>query len=149
VTVLVERPARARVTDVEVSTRAADQGDIVVVTASVVNDAEIPGEVLVVFTRDFQSVAERQVYLPPENTTEVSTGVTVPEPGEVLLSAGEARAVRVTVTPAETPTTTTSTSTSTTTTTTASETTGGSAPGFTAALAVVALVLAALLARRR
>ncbi|MFC6861940.1 PGF-CTERM sorting domain-containing protein [Halomicroarcula sp. GCM10025817] len=145
VTVLVERPARARVTDVEVSTRAADQGDIVVVTASVVNDAEIPGEVLVVFTRDFQSVAERQVYLPPENATEVSTGVTVPEPGEVLLSAGEARAVRVTVTPAETPTPTPTS----TTTTTVSETTGGSAPGFTAALAVVALVLAALLARRR
>ncbi|MFC7249502.1 peptidase [Halomicroarcula sp. GCM10025324] len=148
VTVLVERPARARVERIDVSAATADQGDVVVVTASVVNDAEIPGEVLVVFTRDFQSVDEQRVYLPPQNKTQVSTGVLLPESGEVLLSAGEARAVRISVTPAATPTRT-ETPTERPTTETTEQTTGLSGPGFTVGIAALAVLLAALLARRR
>lgn len=147
VSVMVERPARARVSEVSVDRGAADQGDIVVVTALVVNDAEIPGEVLVVFTKDFQSVDQQRVYLPPEDQAQISTGVTLTEPGEVLLSAGEARPVSVAVTPARTPTQ--SPTTTRTPTDSPESTTGSSGPGFTVAAALVALLLATLLARRR
>jgi len=140
VTVLVERPARTRVESIELSSRTAQQGDTIVVTATVVNDAEIPAEGTVVFTRDFEAVAEREVRLPPESTTRVSSGIPLPEAGAVQLSAGEASPIEVTVSPG--PTSTGRTAASQT------ETTGGDGAGFTAVAALVALVVAALTARR-
>ncbi|WP_276270705.1 peptidase [Haloarcula litorea] len=144
--VVVERPARARVTDVSVSSDSVVQGGGVVVTATVVNDADVPAEGTVVFTRDYQAVATREVTLPPRTTATVSSGVAVPEPGTVLVSAGGVEPVLVSVTPAND--TTTVTATRTTATGTETGTTAADGAGFTAAAAVVALLFATLLARR-
>ncbi|WP_135305389.1 peptidase [Haloarcula amylovorans] len=149
VTVVVERPARTRVTDVQVSSETLTQGDSVVVTATVRNDADVPATGTVVFTRDYQAVATREVSLPPENTTRVASGIPLPEAGSVVVSAGGANPVRITVTPsngsATTQTPTGGTSTSTTGTVTPNRSAGTTAadgPGFT----VVGTLLAALLA---
>ncbi|WP_254279854.1 peptidase [Haloarcula marina] len=149
VTVVVERPARATVTDIEVSSTTATQGGSVVVTATVENDAAVPATGTVVFTRNYQQVSERTVYLPPENTTRVSSGIDLPQAGDVVVSAGTAMPVSITVAPSNTsdPTPTATT----TTTPTESGTTDADGPGFTAATAALAVVLAlvGLLARRR
>ncbi|GGO00209.1 peptidase [Haloarcula pellucida] len=148
VTVVVERPAEARVTGVEVSSRTATQGGSVVVTATVVNDARVPADGTVVFTRDDETVATREVSLPPENTTRVANGVSLPVPGDVFLSANGAPPVAVTVTPANESTAPAATTTATETPTTT--TTGESGPGFTVVGSLVAflLVLAAAVSRR-
>ena len=148
VTVVVRRPARAEVTDITVSSTTASVGAEVVVTATVTNTADRPATGRVVFTRNFEGVAQRQVYLPPHNSTQLSTGVTLPDPGETLLSAGSADPVTVTVTPVETPQTT-PTATPTRAATTPPGTTNADGPGFTAALALLGLALGALVAARR
>jgi PGF-CTERM protein len=143
VTVLVERPARARVESVEVSSQTAVEGETVVVTATVVNDAEIPAAGTVVFTRNFEAVAEREVRMGPKSTTRVSSGVAMLESGQVLLAAGAADPVEVTVSPSSgaTPVQTA--------TATPTQTTSSDGAGFTAVAALIALLLAALAARRR
>ncbi|MBX0322272.1 PGF-CTERM sorting domain-containing protein [Halomicroarcula sp. F13] len=143
VTVVVERPAETRVTGVEVSSSTATQGGSVVVTATVVNDARVPADGTVVFTRDDETVATREVSLPPENTTRVASGVTLPQSGDVFLSANGAPPVAVTVTPVNESNTTVVTETATT------STTGESGPGFTAIGSLVALVVALAAVARR
>ncbi|MFC7075495.1 PGF-CTERM sorting domain-containing protein [Haloarcula halophila] len=149
VTVLVQRPARAEVTDIAVSSRSARAGTEVVVTATVTNTADIPAAGRVVFTRDFERVTDRQVYLPPRNSTELSTGIRLPEPGDVLVAAGSADPVTITVTPAATTESTPTPTPTPVSGTTTPRTTSADGPGFTVALAVLALALGTLVASRR
>ncbi len=134
VTVVVEEPAEPTVSEVSVDREQFRVGQRATVTATVDNDAAVPANGTVAFTRDNESVTQRAVTLAPGNTTELSAGIELPTAGTVRLGAGAADPVMVTV--AE-PTATDSPATS-----------DGSGPGFTAGLAVVAALLA-VLARRR
>jgi len=136
-TVVVEPPAEPTVSSVGVDSERVRAGERVVVTATVRNDAAVPANGTVAFTRDGETVTERVVTLAPGASTELSADIELPAAGTVRLGAGDAEPVAVTVTE---PTETAATN--------AEETSGGSGPGFTASLAVLA-VLAALLARRR
>lgn len=129
-TVVVEEPAEPTVSNVSVDRERVRAGDSVRVTATVRNDASVPANGSVAFTRDGEPVTTRAVTLSPGASTELSVTVDLPTAGTVRLGAGTAAPVAVTVVA---PTTGTS---------------AGSGPGFTAALAVLA-ALAALLARRR
>ncbi|MEF8828712.1 MAG: CARDB domain-containing protein, partial [Haloarcula sp.] len=143
VAVVVSEPAVASVTDVTASPREVRQGGRVDVTATVANDNATPGTAAVVFRRDDVVFAEQRVYLPPQATRAVARTVILDEPGTVSLSAGDGRtttAVDVTVstetaepTPAETDTGTTT----------------AEGDGFTALVTGLAVVLSALIARRR
>jgi hypothetical protein len=134
VTVVVEKPAQPTVSGVAVDSERVRAGDSAVVTATVRNDAAVPANGSVAFTRDGETVTRRGVTLAPGASTELSATVELPTAGTVRLGAGAADPVAVTVVaPTGTPTPGSS---------------GGSGPGFTASLAVLA-VLTALLARRR
>ncbi|GCF13940.1 hypothetical protein Harman_18750 [Haloarcula mannanilytica] len=144
VTVVVSEPAAARVTDIEASPRELRQGGRVAVTATVANDNDIPGATTVEFRRDDVVFAQEQVRLPPQTTTTVTRTVTLDDPGPVSLSAGDgttATTADVTVSTEPTPTPTE--------TTAGTRTTGGEGDGFTALAASLAVLLAALVARRR
>jgi len=131
VPVVVEPPAQPTVTGVTVDTERARKGDSAVVTATVGTDALVPANGTVGFTRDGETVARRTATVAPGASTELSATVGLPTAGEIRLGAGSATPVTVTVVE-DTP----------------GATTGGSGAGFTAGLAVLAL-LSTLLARRR
>jgi hypothetical protein len=147
VTVVVSEPAAASVTGVSASPREVRQGGRVDVAATVANENDIPGTAAVVFRRDGVVFAEQRLYLPPQTTRTVVRAVTLGDPGTVALSAGDGQAttaVDVTVstgTAEPTPTPTAAT--------TDPRTTGGTGDGFTALAAGVAVLIAALVARRR
>ena len=130
VTVVVEEPAEPTVTDVRVDRERVRAGDSVRVTATVRNDAAVPANGSVAFTRDGEPVTARTVTLSPGTSTELAVTVDLTTAGTARLGAGTAEPVTVSVVA---PTTGTS---------------AGSGPGFTAAAAVLA-ALSALLARRR
>ena len=133
VTVVVEEPAEPTVSGVRVDSERVRAGDSVRVTATVRNDAAVPANGTVAFTRDGEPVAERPVTLSPGATAELSADIELPAAGERRLGAGSATPVTVTVdTPTDGP----------------AGTSGRSGPGFTAPVAVLAAALA-LLARRR
>ncbi|WP_262175075.1 CARDB domain-containing protein [Haloarcula laminariae] len=132
-TVVVEEPAEPTVSGVRVDSERVRAGESVRVTATVRNDAAVPANGTVTFTRDGEPVAERAVALAPGATTELSADIELPTAGERRVGAGSATPVTVTVTtPTDGP----------------AGTSGGSGPGFTAPVAALAAVLA-LLARRR
>ncbi|WP_324663561.1 M61 metallopeptidase family protein [Haloarcula sediminis] len=132
-TVVVEEPAEPTVSEVSVDSERVRAGESVRVTATVRNDAAVPANGTVTFTRDGEPVAERAVTLSPGATTELSADIELPTAGTARLGAGSATPVTVTVaTPTDGP----------------AGTSGGSGPGFTAPVAVLAAALA-LLARRR
>ncbi|MDS0280673.1 hypothetical protein [Haloarcula onubensis] len=138
VTVVVEAPAQPTVGEVGVDSERVRAGETVVVTAAVRNDAAVPANGSVVFTRDGETVTRRVVTLAPGRHTELSVDIELPTAGTVRLGAGSATPVAVTVVaPTETATTDGTAGPS-----------GASGPGFTATTAVLA-VLAALLARRQ
>jgi len=134
-TVVVQEPVEPAVTNVTVDSRQVQQGDSAVVTATVRNDAPVPANGTVVFTRDGEPVAQRVATVAPGNTTQLSVPVSLPAAGEVRLGAGSAAPVTVTVV-------------GPTDGVTEQPTTGADGPGFTMVGAALAVVLA-LLARRR
>ncbi|KAA9399627.1 peptidase [Haloarcula sp. CBA1130] len=147
VTVIVSEPAAASVTDVAVSPREVRQGDRVDVTATVANANDIPGTIAVEFRRDGIVFAEQRLYLPPQATRTVTRTVALDEPGTVSLSAGDGRAataVDVLVSTETAKPTRVQTDTPTNTRTTA-----GEGDGFTAFVAGLAVLVAALIARQR
>ena len=149
VTVVVSEPAAASVTNVTASPREVRQGDRVDVTATVANDNDIPGTTAVEFRRNDVVFAEQRLYLPPQATTTVARMVTLDEPGTVSLSAGDgqtATAVEVVVSTETAEPTSTPAPTELLTDT---RTTAGEGTGFTALVAGLAVVLAALIARQR
>jgi len=149
VTVVVSEPAAAGVTDVTASPRELRQGGRVDVAATVANENDIPGTAAIAFRRDDVVFAEQRLYLPPQATTTVTRTITLDEPGTVSLSAGDGRtttAVNVIVLTETAEPTPAPTSTETTTDT---GTTTAEGDGFTAFMAGLAVVLAALIARRR
>ena len=125
VPVVVELPAEPRVESVSVDEERVGQGDSVTVTATVRNDAAIPANGTVDFTRNGETVAQRPVALEPGATTQVTANVSMPDLGAVRLGAGAADPVEVTVLPI-----------------------GGSGPGFTVGLTILAIALALALRRR-
>ena len=133
VTVVVEPPAEPIVSSVGVDNDRVRAGDSAVVTASVRNDAAVPANGTVAFTRDGEPVARRLVTLAPGASTELSVDIDLPTAGTVRLGAGTAEPVAVTVVAPTDGQTATS---------------GASGAGFTPSAAVLA-VLAAVLARRR
>ncbi|MBX0305394.1 hypothetical protein [Haloarcula salinisoli] len=134
VTVVVEEPAEPTVSEVSVDRGKFQVGQQATVTATVSNDAAVPANGTVAFTRDSETVTERTVTLAPGDMTEVSVSVALPTAGTVRLGAGAADPVSVTVVAP--------------TSDGPARTSEGSGPGFTAGLVVVAALLA-LLARRR
>lgn len=95
--VRVVEPARATVDVLTVDRTTVEAGGAVQVTARVVNDAAIPGETTLVFTRDGSIAAVETVRLAPGETRNVTTAVSLSNPGTVRISAGGAagRVVRV------------------------------------------------------
>ncbi|MFY4811558.1 peptidase [Haloarcula sp. AONF1] len=145
VTVVVSEPAAASVTDITASPREVRQGDRVDVTATVVNDNEIPGTAAVTFRRNGVVFAEQRLYLPPQTTTTVARPVTLGEPGTVSLSAGDGQTTTMVDVVVSTET---AASTSTPTERlTDTQTTAGEGNGFTALVTGLAVLLVALLAR--
>ena len=141
VTVLVSQPASAMVTGVTVSDTSVTQGDTVVVTATVTNDERVPGTATVRFTRDGDTVSEQVVSLPPESTLSVTGSVMLQRPGSVHVSAGAAVPVEVRVTPNAS----TSRTTAATVTPSNAPALGVGGTGFTAGLAVLAMLGATVL----
>jgi len=147
VTVVVSEPAAAGVTDVTASPRELRQGGRVDVAATVANENDIPGTAAIAFRRDDVVFAEQRLYLPPQATTTVTRTITLDEPGTVSLSAGDGRTTRAVdvivstetaePTPAETATSADA------------RTTAGAGDGFTALVTLLAVLCAALIARRR
>jgi len=163
VNVTVERPASARVVGLTVAESNLRQGESVPLTATVYNDAPVPGEMTVVFTRNFEEVERVHVTLAANSTTFVMRNIDLPTAGRVSLGAGSVRPVAVSVDPApvqtigtstatvtETATATPSTSDRTTQPAEPSRTTSsGAGPGFGPVAAALAMLVVWLGRRRR
>ncbi|PSP78096.1 hypothetical protein BRC81_08590 [Halobacteriales archaeon QS_1_68_20] len=133
-TVTVREPATPSVTGLSLNASSVRPGDPVTATATVTNDADVPGERVVEFVVDGRVVASERVRLAPGESTTVRATVRRSETGTVTVSAGEATAqLRVTEL---TPTPTESTS-------------GVDSPGFTAVGGGLAVLAAMALAARR
>ncbi|MFB6309189.1 MAG: glycyl aminopeptidase [Haloarculaceae archaeon] len=144
VTVVVERPARAYVSDLRVSRATVPRHGTVTAIATVRNDADRPASTVVVFTRDFEAVERQEAFLPSNSTVAVSAGIQLNESGEVLIGAGQADPVPVTVTRGSVVTPGNRSTPTPSTTVTETVTPGGTGAGFGAiawlsALAVVIL----------
>ncbi|AUG48583.1 peptidase [Haloarcula taiwanensis] len=152
VTVVVTEPAVASVTDVTASPREVKQGDRVDVTATVANDNDIPGTATVEFRRNDVVFAEQRLYLSPQVTTTVTRTVTLDERGErgtVSLSVGDGRTTTTVDVVVSTETAAPPSTPSPTEMPTDKRTTAGEGDGFTAIIAGLAVLLAALIARQR
>jgi len=162
VNVTVERPASARVVGLSVDRTQVRQGESVLLTATVHNSAPLPGELTVVFTRDFEAVDRTRMTLPANGTAFVTRQIGLPTAGAASLGAGSVRPVEVSVEPApvqtvggrteagsaaDSPPTTPETPSTTTTTQPATTVTDADGPGFDQGALVLALAVA-LLARR-
>jgi hypothetical protein len=97
-TVIVEPPAEPVVTSVRVESATVRQGNTTLVTATVENDATIPANGTITFTRNGESVAREPVRLLPGTTQQISASIQFPTAGEVRIGAGSAEPVTVTVT---------------------------------------------------
>lgn len=97
INVTVKRPASARVVSLVVDNAQAQQGDSVTLTATVRNDATLPGKVTVVFTRDFEGVGRVRMSVPANGTASVTRQVGLPRSGTVSLGAGSAQSVEISV----------------------------------------------------
>ena len=126
VAVVVREPATPTVSDVAVDPTTVEPGGEVTVTATVTNDGSVPGSATVAFTRDGEPVTTRTVTVGPGERETVTATVELPASGTYRVGAGD-RTVDVRATTAATAIT---------------------GPGFGAPIAVVA-VLAALGLRRR
>ena len=133
VTVVVEPPAEPTVSGVRVDSERVRAGDSAVVTATVRNDAAVPANGTVAFTRDGEPVTQRAVALAPGASSELSVSVELPTAGTVRLGAGAADPVAVTVVAP---------------TGGSAGASGGSGAGFTITAAVLAALAAVLLTRR-
>ncbi|RLM96325.1 peptidase [Haloarcula sp. Atlit-7R] len=149
VTVVVTEPAVASVTDVTASPREVKQGDRVDVTATVANDNDIPGTTTVEFRRNDVVFAEQRLYLSPQVTTTVTRTVTLDERGTVSLSVGDGRTTTTVDVVVSTETAAPPSTPSPTEMPTDKRTTAGEGDGFTAIIAGLAVLLAALIARQR
>jgi hypothetical protein len=163
VNVTVERPASARVVGLSVDRTQVRQGESVLLTATVHNSAPFPGEVTVVFTRDFEAVDRTRATLPANGTSFVTRQIGLPTGGTVSLGAGSVRPVEVSVEPVparatgggtETvaaidspPTAATERRTTTTRTRSTTAITDADGPGFGPAALAVALAVAVLIGR--
>jgi hypothetical protein len=136
-TVRVREPATPSVTDVTVDPTTVERGGEVRVTATVTNDANVPGNATVTFTRDGEQVATKTVTVGPGQQVTLRTGVRMPETGDHRIGVdGNEVDVRVTA-----PATAASTPATPSTTT--------SSPGFGAPAAVGAVAAALALRGRR
>ena len=160
VNVTVERPANARVVGLSAAQSQLRQGESVALTATVYNGASTPGEMAVVFTRNFDEVDRVRVTLGPNSTAFVTRRISLPTAGTVSLGAGSVQSVDVAVEPAPVQTTrdgtvpavTTRRETATQTPrTTTATTTAAEGNGFGLLASLLAAVVAALIAvtRRR
>ncbi|MGB9952064.1 peptidase [Haloarcula marismortui] len=149
VTVVVTEPAVASVTDVTASPREVKQGDRVDVTATVANDNDIPGTATVEFRRNDVVFAEQRLYLSPQVTTTVTRTVTLDERGTVSLSVGDGRTTTTVDVVVSTETAAPPSTPSPTEMPTDKRTTAGEGDGFTAIIAGLAVLFAALIARQR
>ena len=95
--VQVREPATPTVTDLAVKPTTVERGGAVTVTATVTNDASVPGDATVTFTRDGETVTTRSVTVGPREHETVTATVELPTAGDHRVGAGE-RAVDVRVT---------------------------------------------------
>jgi len=146
----VERPATA-IAGVSVSDDRVAPGDRATVTATVTNDGLAAGTHEVELTVDGEVVATESVTVPADSTREVEFARSFDEPGVYQVSVGGERAEVVVEGIETTEATTTEAGPATTepTETTTESSTDGGVPGFGVGAALVALLGAALLARRR
>ncbi|WP_255149988.1 PKD domain-containing protein [Halorarius halobius] len=156
-------------TSADVSTTSLAVGETVTVSATLENDGDAPGDATVSLSVDGDSVGEsRTVRVPANGTATAVFGYSFDEPGTYTLAVGNQTAGTVTVneaatpeTPADTPTptatpadtggdeTATPSATRSATPTRSGTPTADGGPGFTAVLALVAVLAGALLALRR
>lgn len=162
VTVVVRRPAIARVTNLTLSPVGDGQfrqGGVVRAEARVANDADIPAETTVVFTRNFEGVARRTVTLGPGEVHEVYEVLRLPDSGRVRFGVNGVDSVAVSVEPVParidggsvataTPTPTPAPATATRTPEPTDAVGPGSGPAGVLVGLVVALVVAAIRRRR-
>lgn len=128
--VRVREPATPTVTDVRVDPTTVERDGEVTVTATVTNDAAVPGNATVTFTRDGEQVATETVSVSPGEQVTVTNRVAMPDAGEHRVGAnGNEVGVRVTE-PTASPTST-------------------ETPGFGVPAAVGAVAAAIALRRRR
>jgi len=128
VTVVVREPAEPTVANLTTDRSTVRRGSEAVVTATVDNNAAVPANGTVAFTRNGTAVAREHVRLAPGETTQLSVAVQLPTVGSVQLGAGAADPVTVTV---------------------VESTSGGSGPGFSVVATLLAVLLALSLVRRR
>ncbi|MBO4247356.1 glycyl aminopeptidase [Halomicrobium sp. IBSBa] len=142
--VTVQRPVRANVVSLDVEPTTAQQGDTVVLTATLYNGEPRPGEATVVFTRDSEEVGRRHVTMPAYNRTSIEREISLPRPGAVSLGAGTVPSVEVMVRPNRVRTMT-ATETPTPTATSRGD---GAGPGVVALVVALSVLWVALRYRR-
>ncbi|WP_327053257.1 PGF-pre-PGF domain-containing protein [Halomicrococcus gelatinilyticus] len=151
-----QRADRLDVVGATVNRTSVAAGNAVEVTATLENADETATTRTVRFQVDGETVATRSVRVAAGETRAVSVTRRFRTTGTHEVAVNGTRAGTVSVRRAETSTTTTQTSSTTTTATptssvasTSSTSTGSSTPGFTLVTALVALLVAAMLGRRR
>lgn len=154
----LEPSTRGEVTEISVTPDPVRPGDQVTISAKVVNPTDTLVTQEVTLAVDGESIATVDVRLEPGHSTRIERTITVDEPGEHSITAGETTVTFAAVTPTPTPTATPDGQTSTdagqptqtaaasstvseTAQPTASSSTPTSAPGFTALAALLGLVL--------
>jgi len=153
VPVRVSEPATAMVTKASIEPETVDQGETADLEVFVDNRMDGPAQRELIVTRNFREVERRTVFLGANETKRVPFEIRFPEPGTPRVAVNGNWPVRIDVDPVPVETSTaTSTPNGTAvppTTETSPGTTAGTGPGLGVTTAMLALALAALLARRR
>ncbi|WP_435178703.1 PKD domain-containing protein [Halorussus sp. AFM4] len=136
------------VADVSVDSQRVEPGQQVTVTATIENTGHADGTREVELTVGGEVVATKTVSVAADGTTEVTFTRTFDESGVYSVGVGDASA-EVVVKGIQTQTTTEAGSDSQTTTETTTSDSSSGVPGFGVGVSLVALLAAALLARRR
>ena len=102
-TISVREPARATLVDLAVQPSGVTQYETATVSATVRNDAPIPGERTIRLTRGTVEVVDRSIRLGPNTTRTAEIDVQFPVAGTTTVMAADGRSVTVEVAPAEGP----------------------------------------------
>ena len=154
--VTVSEPATPTVTAIEANRTEIAESGAVSLTAIVQNDASIPAKGTVAFTRDDTVIGNRTVHLEPAGSRTIETTVRLSEPGTYVFGAdGKTTTVTVSAGTERTPTDSDGVTDSATGDAQPSDGTAGtqkagspegattaSGPGFTALVALVAVLIA-------
>lgn len=140
------------ITEAAVTTETIAAGESATITATITNDGTVEGKTTVTLRVDGESATDRQLIVDAGETTEATFEQTFEQPGEYTVSVDDVTAGTVSVEQADSETsedTGGDQSESSGNSTDRPTITADDVPGFGVLVAVIAMLIAALLARRR